>query len=145
MTWSIPNISSSGNINPASITSRSSAASTTIMFNPISPKPPKGMILTVRSSDTELRLPCRGSEVQAPRRACSEPRRRGRPALGVESHREATLGPCPLGQGNFKHLVHMVHEHELHAPLDVGRKFFDILVVPCRDHHRVDPHSSRRQ
>src|SRR5438874_4422970 len=44
MTRSIPSISSSGNIRPASMTSTSSPASIASMFFPISPTPPSGMI-----------------------------------------------------------------------------------------------------
>ena len=44
MTRSIPNISSSGNIRPQSITTISSRYSKTYMFLPISPTPPSGMI-----------------------------------------------------------------------------------------------------
>src|SRR4051794_24318054 len=43
-TRSIPNISSSGNIRPQSITTMSSPYSKTYMFLPISPTPPSGMI-----------------------------------------------------------------------------------------------------
>src|SRR5690242_14328374 len=43
-TRSIPNISSSGNIRPQSITTMSSPYSNTYMFLPISPTPPSGMI-----------------------------------------------------------------------------------------------------
>ncbi len=44
MTRSIPNISSSGNISPQSITTISSRYSKTYMFLPISPTPPSGMM-----------------------------------------------------------------------------------------------------
>src|SRR6476620_5361663 len=44
MTRSMPNISSSGNISPQSITTISSRYSNTYMFLPISPTPPSGMI-----------------------------------------------------------------------------------------------------
>ena len=44
MTRSIPNISSSGNIRPQSITTISSPYSKTYMFLPISPTPPSGMM-----------------------------------------------------------------------------------------------------
>ena len=44
MTRSIPNISSSGNIRPQSMTTMSSPYSNTYMFLPISPTPPSGMI-----------------------------------------------------------------------------------------------------
>src|SRR3954447_9204997 len=44
ITRSIPNISSSGNISPQSMTTMSSPYSTTYMFLPISPTPPSGMI-----------------------------------------------------------------------------------------------------
>src|SRR5262245_58689489 len=43
-TRSIPNISSSGNISPQSMTTMSSPYSKTVMFLPISPTPPRGMI-----------------------------------------------------------------------------------------------------
>src|SRR4051794_14634736 len=43
-TRSIPNISSSGNIRPQSMTTMSSPYSKTNMFLPISPTPPRGMI-----------------------------------------------------------------------------------------------------
>src|SRR3954468_1461684 len=43
-TRSIPNISSSGNISPQSITTMSSPYSNTYMFLPISPTPPSGMM-----------------------------------------------------------------------------------------------------
>src|ERR671934_2326311 len=43
MTRSIPSISSSGNISPASTTMRSSPSSSASMFLPISPTPPSGM------------------------------------------------------------------------------------------------------
>ena len=46
MTRSTPNISSSGNIKPASITMMSSSYSITIMFLPISPNPPIGIIFS---------------------------------------------------------------------------------------------------
>src|SRR6478609_5289537 len=46
MTRSIPNISSSGNIRPQSMTTISSRYSKTYMFLPISPTPPSGMILS---------------------------------------------------------------------------------------------------
>src|SRR6266550_399068 len=44
MTRSIPNISSSGNMSPASMTRMSSPISSASMFFPISPTPPSGMI-----------------------------------------------------------------------------------------------------
>ncbi len=44
ITRSIPNISSSGNISPQSITTMSSPYSKTYMFLPISPTPPSGMM-----------------------------------------------------------------------------------------------------
>src|SRR5215218_1356967 len=44
ITRSIPNISSSGNISPQSMTTMSSPYSNTYMFLPISPTPPRGMI-----------------------------------------------------------------------------------------------------
>src|SRR5437899_5491368 len=44
MTRSIPSISSSGNMRPASTTRMSSAISSASMFLPISPTPPSGMI-----------------------------------------------------------------------------------------------------
>src|SRR2546427_10559201 len=44
MTRSIPNISSSGNMSPASTTRTSSPSSSASMFLPISPTPPSGMI-----------------------------------------------------------------------------------------------------
>jgi hypothetical protein len=44
MTRSMPNISSSGNINPQSMTTMSSRNSNTYMFLPISPTPPSGMM-----------------------------------------------------------------------------------------------------
>ena len=44
MTRSMPNISSSGNISPQSMTTISSPYSNTYMFLPISPTPPSGMI-----------------------------------------------------------------------------------------------------
>ena len=44
MTRSMPNISSSGNINPQSMTTMSSPYSKTYMFLPISPTPPSGMM-----------------------------------------------------------------------------------------------------
>src|SRR4029079_5442213 len=47
MTRSIPNISSSGNIRPQSMTTMSSPYSNTYMFLPISPTPPSGMIRRV--------------------------------------------------------------------------------------------------
>src|SRR3954451_14456403 len=43
-TRSMPNISSSGNISPQSMTTMSSPYSKTNMFLPISPTPPRGMI-----------------------------------------------------------------------------------------------------
>src|SRR4051794_4154624 len=43
-TRSMPNISSSGNIRPQSITTISSPYSNTYMFLPISPTPPSGMM-----------------------------------------------------------------------------------------------------
>src|ERR671934_456162 len=43
-TRSMPNISSSGNISPQSMTTMSSPYSNTNMFLPISPTPPSGMI-----------------------------------------------------------------------------------------------------
>src|SRR5256885_10078301 len=46
MTRSIPNISSSGNMRPQSMTTMSSPYSNTYMFLPISPTPPSGMILS---------------------------------------------------------------------------------------------------
>src|SRR6266576_4973411 len=46
MTRSIPNISSSGNMSPQSMTTMSSPYSNTYMFLPISPTPPSGMILS---------------------------------------------------------------------------------------------------
>ena len=51
MTRSIPNISSSGNIRPQSITTMSSPYSKTYMFLPISPTPPSGMIRSGFVSD----------------------------------------------------------------------------------------------
>src|SRR4029077_15327400 len=44
MTRSMPNISSSGNISPQSMTTISSPYSNTYMFLPISPTPPSGMM-----------------------------------------------------------------------------------------------------
>ena len=44
MTRSMPNISSSGNIRPQSMTTISSPYSKTYMFLPISPTPPSGMM-----------------------------------------------------------------------------------------------------
>src|SRR6185503_12342649 len=44
MTRSMPSIPSSGNIRPASTTTMSSPTSIAIMFLPISPTPPSGMI-----------------------------------------------------------------------------------------------------
>src|SRR5438132_1054107 len=49
MTWSIPGISSSGNIRPQSIAMTSSAHSTSIMLRPISPSPPRGIRRTAGS------------------------------------------------------------------------------------------------
>src|ERR671929_1555284 len=43
MTRSMPSISSSGNMSPASTTTRSSPTSSASMFFPISPTPPSGM------------------------------------------------------------------------------------------------------
>src|SRR5258706_238177 len=51
MTRSIPNISSSGNMRPQSITTMSSPYSMTYMFLPISPTPPSGMIRSGVSPD----------------------------------------------------------------------------------------------
>src|SRR2546422_11009817 len=48
ITRSIPSISSSGNIRPASTTRMSSPSSSASMFFPISPTPPRG---TIRSGD----------------------------------------------------------------------------------------------
>src|SRR6187401_2594006 len=48
MTRSMPNISSSGNISPQSITTMSSPYSNRYMFLPISPTPPRGMIRSGR-------------------------------------------------------------------------------------------------
>src|SRR3990170_4519737 len=55
MTRSTPSISASGNMRPASTTMRSSAYSKTIMFLPISPRPPRGMTrsLPLLISDSE--------------------------------------------------------------------------------------------
>ena len=50
MTRSMPNISSSGNISPQSITTISSPYSNTYMFLPISPTPPSGMMRSGWSS-----------------------------------------------------------------------------------------------
>ncbi len=44
MTRSMPNISSSGNMRPQSMTTMSSPYSNTYMFLPISPTPPSGMM-----------------------------------------------------------------------------------------------------
>jgi hypothetical protein len=44
MTRSMPNISSSGNMRPQSMTTISSRYSKTYMFLPISPTPPSGMM-----------------------------------------------------------------------------------------------------
>src|SRR4051812_9701036 len=51
MTRSMPSIPSSGNIRPASTTTRSSPSSIAIMFLPISPTPPSG---TTRSAAFDL-------------------------------------------------------------------------------------------
>ena len=51
MTRSIPNISSSGNIRPQSMTTMSSPYSKTYMFLPISPTPPSGMMRSGFVSD----------------------------------------------------------------------------------------------
>src|SRR5919201_5958178 len=51
MTRSMPSISSSGNMRPASMTTMSSPHSTASMFLPISPTPPSG---TIRSGVLEL-------------------------------------------------------------------------------------------
>src|SRR5919197_1396806 len=53
MTRSMPSISSSGNMSPASMTRMSSPCSSASMFLPISPTPPSGM--TRRASLTEQR------------------------------------------------------------------------------------------
>ena len=50
MTRSMPNISSSGNMRPQSMTTMSSPYSNTYMFLPISPTPPSGMIRSGWSS-----------------------------------------------------------------------------------------------
>ena len=52
MTRSMPNISSSGNISPQSITTISSPYSKTYMFLPISPTPPSGMIRSGGSTES---------------------------------------------------------------------------------------------
>ena len=44
----MPSISSSGNISPASTTRRASSYSTTVMFLPMAPSPPRGITLSVR-------------------------------------------------------------------------------------------------
>src|SRR3990172_5151102 len=137
ITRSIPGISSSGNIRPASITSRSPADSTAIMFNPISPRPPRGMIRTDRPSDTVLVLRCDRSKVQVTRGGDSAP--------GAQGNLGPAPRPCPLGQGDIQYLVHMVHENELHPPFDIGGELFEILVVPGRHDDAVNPHPSRRQ
>src|SRR5258705_9432034 len=51
MTRSMPNISSSGNMRPQSMTTMSSPYSMTYMFLPISPTPPSGMIRSGVSPD----------------------------------------------------------------------------------------------
>src|SRR5438094_8672617 len=53
ITRSMPSISSSGNMRPASMTTMSSPCSSASMFLPISPTPPSGM--TRRASLTEQR------------------------------------------------------------------------------------------
>src|SRR5262245_42445893 len=63
-TRSIPNISSSGNIRPQSITTMSSPNSNTYMFLPISPTPPSGMMRRGRSGPAMVR----GSEERGVRR-----------------------------------------------------------------------------
>src|SRR5438132_1390032 len=50
MTWSIPGISSSGNMRPQSIAMTWSAYSTSIMLRPISPSPPSGIRRTAGSA-----------------------------------------------------------------------------------------------
>src|SRR5664280_85795 len=52
MTRSMPNISSSGNIRPQSMTTMSSPYSNTYMFLPISPTPPRGMMRSGVSLET---------------------------------------------------------------------------------------------
>src|SRR5437762_7290998 len=54
MTRSIPSICSSGNMRPASITRMSSPCSIAIMFFPISPTPPSGMIRTGLAKERHL-------------------------------------------------------------------------------------------
>src|SRR2546430_16422930 len=54
MTMSMPSICSSGNMRPASITRMSSSCSIAIMFFPISPTPPSGMIRTGLAKERHL-------------------------------------------------------------------------------------------
>src|SRR5438132_1066513 len=54
MTMSMPSICSSGNMRPASITTMSSPCSIAIMFFPISPTPPSGMIRTGLAKERHL-------------------------------------------------------------------------------------------
>src|SRR3972149_11541674 len=61
MTRSTPSISSSGNMRPASTRMRSSPSSTTIMFLPISPRPPRGMTRSLSAMLEESHLLWLGS------------------------------------------------------------------------------------
>ncbi len=56
MTRSMPNISSSGNMSPQSMTTMSSPYSKTYMFLPISPTPPSGMMRSGVSGVTGIRF-----------------------------------------------------------------------------------------
>src|SRR3972149_5859642 len=56
MTRSTPSISSSGNISPASTMIRSSPSSKTVMFLPISPRPPRGITRSLSAMLQETHL-----------------------------------------------------------------------------------------
>ena len=103
---STPRCSSRGNASPASTTMRSSPSSKTVMFLPISPSPPSGMIrsvsATVRSLRTELdgetadggvrpqvRRP--GRAARGSRGSATSPPRRPPPA-GAAAHRPRDRG-----------------------------------------------------
>src|SRR3990170_4484984 len=110
MTRSTPSISSSGNMRPASTMMRSWASSKTIMFLPISPRPPRGITRSFSVMLQEphlLRLRLRSRLLR---------RRLARPL----QHRRY------LSEVFFDHLAHVarvqrrrrvVHRHEIDAVL----------------------------
>src|SRR4029453_19292254 len=145
-TRSIPNISSSGNISPQSITTMSSPYSNTYMFLPISPTPPRGMIRRIgcgpgirtevsflRSEDREVgggRSRLRsgvggdGEDLQGVGldRGGSLRRRATRPRLEERPRRAADVGVAlPLDRRRAERGSRVIHREHRRGPGTRGR------------------------